>query len=51
MPRTGTVRKYAGAMIQWTLNAYTITKMMPTRDVNRTLMLVAINFSTSVRTF
>ena len=50
-PKTGTVRKYTGAISQWTLNAYVITKMIPTSDVNSTLIAVEMSRSTSVRTF
>ena len=38
-------------MSQCTVNAYTITKMMPTSDVKSTLIDAEISRSTSDRTF
>ncbi len=49
--RTGTVRKYTGAISQCTDKAYAITNRIPTRDWNKTLMEDEISRSTSVRTF
>ena len=51
MPSSGTVARYTGAMSQWTLNAYSITKTIPTSVVNSRLTAWEISFSTSDRTF
>ena len=51
MPSTGTVSRNTGAMSQCTVKAYIITKMMPTSDVNSTLIDAEISRSTSDRTF
>ena len=51
MPSTGTVSRNIGAMSQCTVNAYTMTKMMPTSDVKTTLIDAEISRSTSDRTF
>ena len=48
---TGTHRKYAGAMIQCTLSAYTVTNTIPTSVVKSTLTEELMSRSTSVRTF